>query len=158
MSVETTVTLPLPALLMQVKMAALARMFSGLADAGYPDIRESHGCVFGYIDVERGSRLTELAERSRLTKQAVGEAVTELERLGYLERVPDPADGRAKIIRLTERGHDAWQTTRRLFADVEREWAERFGEDLVASMREAAERIVELESAQRLTGSTASPS
>jgi DNA-binding MarR family transcriptional regulator len=158
MSFATTVTLPLPALLLQVKMAALARMFSGMADAGFPDVRESHGCVFGYIDAERGSRLTELAERSRLTKQAVGEAATDLERLGYLERVPDPADGRAKIIRLTERGQDAWQTTRRLLAEVEGEWAERLGEDLVAGMREAAERIVVLENAQRLTGSTASPS
>ena len=144
--VPITVTQPLPALLMQVKEAALKRLFLGMADAGFGDIREGHGCVFGHIDAEHGSRLTELAERSGLTKQAVGEAVSELERLDYVERVPDPGDGRAKIIRLTERGHDAWQTSRRLFADIEREWGERLGEDLVACMREAAARIVDLES------------
>jgi DNA-binding MarR family transcriptional regulator len=138
---------PLPALLTQVKQAALGKLFVRMAEAGFGDVREGHGCVFGFIDVEHGSRLTDLAERSRLTKQAVGEAVAELERKGYLERVPDPRDGRAKVIKLTERGHDAWLTSRRIFAEIEREWAEQLGAELLAGLREAAERIVELESA-----------
>ena len=66
-----------------------------------------------------------------MTKQAVGEAVTELERLGYAERVPDPTDGRAKIIKLTDRGVEACLTGRRIFAEIEREWAEELGEELV---------------------------
>jgi DNA-binding MarR family transcriptional regulator len=138
---------PLPALLTQVKQAALQRMLVRMAEAGFGDVREGHGCVFGFIDAEHGSRLTDLAERSGLTKQAVGEAVAELERKGYLERVPDPRDGRAKVIKLTERGHDACLTGRRLFAEIEREWAEQLGEDLMAGLREAAERIATLESA-----------
>src|ERR687898_799338 len=101
---------PLPALLVQVKHAALERMSLGLDEAGFGDVREGHGCVFGFIDVEHGSRLTDLAERAGLTKQAVGEAVAELERKGYLKRVPDPQDGRAKIIKLTERGLEACLT------------------------------------------------
>src|SRR5918999_4052339 len=101
--VPITVTQPLPALLMQVKEAALKRLFLGMADAGFGDIREGHGCVFGHIDAEHGSRLTELAERSGLTKQAVGEAVGELGKLGYVEGGPDPRDGRAEIIRPTPR-------------------------------------------------------
>jgi DNA-binding MarR family transcriptional regulator len=148
MSVEPiTITRPLPGLLHHVKKAALPRVFAGMADAGFGDIREGHGCVFGHIDPEHGSRLTELAEGSGVTKQAVGEVVSELERLGYVERVPDPGDGRAKIIKLTERGYDAWQTSRRLFAEIERDWAERLGEDRIASLRETAERILELENA-----------
>jgi DNA-binding MarR family transcriptional regulator len=103
--------------------------------------------VFGFIDVENGSRLTELAEAAGLTKQAVGEAVTELERRGYLTRAPDPSDRRAKLIKLTDRGVDAYWTARRLFAEVEREWAEELGEDLIATLREAVERISELETA-----------
>ena len=71
--------------------------------AGYPDIRVSHSCVFGNIDVE-GSRLTDLAERANMAKQSVGEVASDLEQRGYVERVADPTDGRAKIIRLTERG------------------------------------------------------
>jgi DNA-binding MarR family transcriptional regulator len=136
---------PLPALLLQVKNAAVQKMFERMADAGYGDVREGHGCVFGFIDLEHGSRLTDLAERSGLTKQAVGEAVGELERKGYVERVPDPEDGRAKIIKLTDRGHDACLTGRRLFAEVEREWAELLGDALVTGLREAAEQIAELE-------------
>ena len=146
---------PLPALLAQVKNVAVKTMFTRMADAGFPDVREGHGCVFGFIDLEHGSRLTDLAERSGLTKQAVGEAVAELERKGYAERVPDPVDGRAKIIRLTDRGMEACLTGRRLFAEIEGEWAERYGEQRIADMRSCAEEIVE---SYRLTGSTASPS
>jgi DNA-binding MarR family transcriptional regulator len=148
MSVEPfTQARPLPALLQQVKHAAIEKMFGRMAEAGFGDVREGHGCVFGFIDLEHGSRLTGLAERAGLTKQAVGEAVAELERKGYVERVPDPDDGRAKIIKLTERGREACLTGRRLFAEVEQEWAEQLGPELVGGLREAAERIVELESA-----------
>jgi DNA-binding MarR family transcriptional regulator len=146
---------PLPSLLAQVKHLAVQDMFGRMAAEGFEDVREGHGCVFGFIDLEHGSRLTELAERSRLTKQAVGEAVAELEQKGYVERVPDPLDGRAKIIKLTPRGHDACLTGRRLFAEIEREWVERHGEERVAALRECAEEIAD---AYRLTGSTASPS
>jgi DNA-binding MarR family transcriptional regulator len=142
---------PLPALLAQVKNIAVKRMFSRMADAGFPDVREGHGCVFGFVDLEHGSRLTDLAERAGLTKQAVGEVVAELERKGYAQRVPDPYDGRAKIIRLTERGVEASLTGRRLFAEIEREWAEEYGQELVDQLREVAERIAERE-AQRVPG------
>ncbi len=136
---------PLPALLMEVKVAAVKKVFARLRDKGFNDVREGHGCVFGFIDLEHGSRLTDLAERAGLTKQAVGEAVAELERLGYIERVPDPKDGRAKIIKLTPRGLEACLTGRRIFAQIEREWAEQLGEELIAGLREAAERIASAE-------------
>jgi DNA-binding MarR family transcriptional regulator len=132
---------PLPGVLSQLKDFAVQDMFSRMAARGFEDIREGHGCVFGFIDLEQGSRLTDLAERSGLTKQAVGEAVAELERKGYLERVPDPEDGRAKIIKLTARGVDAALTGRRLFKEIEDEWGERYGEERVASLRECAEEI-----------------
>jgi DNA-binding MarR family transcriptional regulator len=132
---------PLPAVLAQVKNLAVEDMFGRMAARGFADVREGHGCVFGFIDLEHGSRLTDLADRSGLTKQAVGEAVAELERKGYLERVPDPEDGRAKIIKLTERGVEAARTGSRLFAEIEAEWAERHGEERVAVLRECAEEI-----------------
>jgi len=111
-----------------------------MADTGYSDIRITHGCVFGNIDPD-GSRLTDLAERAHMTKQTVGEVVTELGQLGYLERVPDPGDGRAKIIRLTERGRAAQALGRELIDEIEQEWAERFGAERVAALREALEMI-----------------
>jgi DNA-binding MarR family transcriptional regulator len=141
--------LPLPALLTEVKIAAIDKLRERIADAGHPEIREGHGCVFGFIDLEHGSRLTDLALSAGLTKQAVGEAVSELEKLGYVSRVPDPNDGRAKIIKLTDRGMDAVIKGRRIFGEIEREWAEQIGPELVASMREAALRIATLEAEKR---------
>jgi DNA-binding MarR family transcriptional regulator len=111
-----------------------------IATTEYSDIRVSHGCVFGTIDPE-GSRLTELAERAHMTKQSVGEVADDLEHRGYVERVPDPNDRRAKIIRLTERGQEAREVGRGLIDDIERDWAERFGEERIAELREALEAI-----------------
>jgi DNA-binding MarR family transcriptional regulator len=108
--------------------------------AGFTDIRPGHGCVFGTIDPQ-GSRLTDLAQRANMTKQSVGEATSDLEQHGYLERVPDPNDGRAKIIRLTQRGREAQAIGRQLIDDIEREWTQRYGEERVVALREALEAI-----------------
>jgi DNA-binding MarR family transcriptional regulator len=106
-----------------------------LTARGHPEIRDGHGCVFGNIEPD-GSRLTELAERAGLTKQAVGEVVADLERLGYVERTPDPTDGRAKIIRLSERGAEAQAAGFAILADIERRWGERYGAERMAVLRE----------------------
>jgi len=111
-----------------------------LAETPYDDIRITHGCVFGNIDPE-GTRLTDLAERARMTKQSVGEVTSDLEQRGYVERVADPSDGRAKIIRLTERGRAAQALGVGLIDELEQEWGERFGADRVAALREALEAI-----------------
>jgi len=111
-----------------------------VADTPYSDIRITHGCVFGNIDPD-GSRLTDLAERAHMTKQSVGEVATELERRGYLERVPDPDDGRAKIIRLTGRGREARALGFQIMDEMERDWGERFGVERVAALRDALEVI-----------------
>ena len=63
-----------------------------------PDLRAAHTALFPHLDLE-GVRLTELARRVGVSKQAVGQLVDDLERMGALERVPDPSDGRAKLIR-----------------------------------------------------------
>jgi DNA-binding MarR family transcriptional regulator len=132
---------PLPWLLTELKQAAIDELHRRLAERGYTEIRDGHGCVFRFIDAE-GSRLTDLAERSGYTKQAVGEVVVDLEGLGYVERTPDPADGRAKIIRLTERGREAFAAAMTIFADIERDWAERVGEERMATVREVLEELV----------------
>jgi DNA-binding MarR family transcriptional regulator len=108
--------------------------------AGFGDIRPGHGCVFGNI-APQGSRLTDMAERARMTKQSVGEVTTDLERRGYLERLPDPADGRVKIIRLTDRGREAQRVGRQLIDEIERDWAKRYGEAEIAALRETLEAI-----------------
>ena len=112
-----------------------------VAAAGYPDIRPGHGCVFGGIDPENGSRLTDLADKAMMTKQTVGEVVSDVERRGYVERVPDPEDGRAKIIRLTTKGRDVYLTGWELNHELEQEWVKRFGKDHVAALRAALELV-----------------
>jgi DNA-binding MarR family transcriptional regulator len=138
---ETTIRHPLIRLLENGFDAFAEEMTRRVAQTEYSDIRITHGCVFGNIDADTGSRLTDLAERANMTKQSVGEVATELERKGYLERVPDPADGRAKIIRLTERGREAQALGLEVIDEIEREWAERYGTERVAALRDALEAI-----------------
>ena len=144
--VDDTQNIPLPPLLGEVKELAIAELHRRLQEEGFEQIRQGHGCVFRFIDVE-GSRLTDLADRSQLTKQAVGEVVTDLERMGYVERVPDAADGRAKIIRLTGPGIEAHHAAVRIFGEIEARWAERYGEERIALLRELLEEIVATEGA-----------
>jgi DNA-binding MarR family transcriptional regulator len=131
---------PLPALLQDLAEAQIAELHARLEALGFAEIRQSHGCVFSTID-EHGSRLTELAERSGLTKQSVGEAVADLERLGYVERVPDRADRRAKTIKLTPHGADALAAASQIFADIEDRFADEVGEERYADFRETTERL-----------------
>jgi len=80
--------------------AALARMRDEMGVAG---IRASHTSLFPFIELG-GTRLTDLAARLGVTKQAAGQLVEDLEQMGVLERAPDPADGRAKLVRFSARG------------------------------------------------------
>ena len=96
-----------------------------LEAAGFPDSPPSFHPVFENIDPD-GTRLTTLANRAGLTHQSVGEVVAILERRGLVERVPDPADGRAKLVRLTESGRNLVRTAVKVIADIEREWTDRW--------------------------------
>jgi DNA-binding MarR family transcriptional regulator len=137
----------LVALLGSVKDELLEEMYHRVAAAGYPGLRPSHGCVFRYLDVD-GSRLAELAERSGMTKQAFGEHVANVEALGYVERVADPQDGRAKLVVPTPRGREALILGRQVFADLEREWAEAIGVERVRGLRETLQEIHALQVAR----------
>ena len=75
----------------------------GLRAAGCGDITRSQGIVMHMLDRE-GTRITAIATRARISVQSVSELVNALEKQGYLERRPDPADGRAKLVMLTAKG------------------------------------------------------
>ena len=103
--------------------AARARYVErGLASAGHAAIRQPHLPVFEYIDRVRGSRITYLAGHANITVQAMGELVDHLARHGYVERMPDPTDGRAKLVRLTARGLAIYALAGRLVSEVEATW------------------------------------
>jgi DNA-binding MarR family transcriptional regulator len=133
--------IPIPGLLQLTHDVFERELYPALAAAGYGDLRPGHGCVFGTITPE-GARLTVLAERAQLTKQAVGEVVSELEQRGYVERVPDPDDRRAKIIRLTDRGEAAWKFGHSRIDAMRRRWEERYGKDRVDTMVDVLQQIV----------------
>jgi len=111
-----------------------------LEQTEFADIRPTHGCVFRFVRGP-GMRLTVLAEMAGMTKQSVGEVVDDLVARGYVKRIPDPEDKRAKLICLTERGERAQATGRALFAKVEERWAERYGAKRMAQLRELMEEI-----------------
>lgn len=96
------------------------------AAAGFTDIREPHLHVFGSIGSD-GVRLSELASRVQLSLATVSELVSDLERLGYLERRPDPSDGRAKLIFPTPHGRHALDAAGDRVAGIEVHWAELVG-------------------------------
>jgi DNA-binding MarR family transcriptional regulator len=93
--------------------------------SGFPDSPPSFHPIFENLDPE-GTRLTVLAARAGLTHQSVGEVVTELERRGYVERIPDPTDKRARLVSLTDRGRDLVRVAVRHITDIEREWGDRW--------------------------------
>ena len=111
------------------------RVQAGFAKAGLHEIRPAHNPIFQWLPVE-GARVTELAERIGTTKQAVGYLVDYLEANGYLERVRDPRDGRALLVRRTKKGWRVNQTARKLVGEVQADWAGRIGEDRMAQLRE----------------------
>jgi len=136
--------IPLPGLLDIASEALFAEFRAELERSEYGDIRPTHGCVFRFVQGE-GLRLTEIAERAKLTKQSVGEIVDDLVQRGYAKRIPDPDDRRAKLICLTERGEAAQAHGRKLFAKVEKRWAQRYGAERIAALRELLEEIAAAE-------------
>lgn len=142
---------PLSALLTQARDIIVKGLHDELAEEGFEGIRPVHGSVFRNIDPE-GSRLTTLAERAGLTKQAIGELIDDLQRLGYLERVVDEADRRAKIIRLTGQGRLAQTTARRILVEIERGWARLLGEERAGILRRSLEEVIAADAAGTAPG------
>lgn len=112
----------------------------GLAAQGFPDFRPAHGTIGQHI-ADEGSRITELAQLAQVSKPTIVYLVNDLERLGYVERVRDPADGRAKLVRLTKRGMQAQQEARAIVARIEEDWGRTLGKRDFAHLRELLGRL-----------------
>lgn len=136
--------LPLHGLLEFAFDAVIEEFLTELEQSEFNDVRLAHGCVFRYMK-ERGLRLTEIAERGNMTKQSAGEVVDDLVALGYVERVPDPDDRRAKLVCLTERGEAAQAYGFYILAEIEKRWGERYGAERVAGLRAILEEIAAVE-------------
>ena len=117
--------------------AVLHRRF---AERGHPEIRPPHGNVMQFLD-DAGTRVSVLAERAQITKQSMAELVLHLERLGYVERVPDPSDRRAKLVRATPRGKQLYAIARDVVAEIEADWTKRLGKAKMRQLRELLEEL-----------------
>ncbi|ONI86860.1 MarR family transcriptional regulator [Saccharothrix sp. ALI-22-I] len=119
------------------------RVFAALAEAGFDDVTPAQARVFQWIGHD-GSRLTELAEAARITKQTAGFLVDQLERAGYVERTRDPTDARARLVRIAERGQRAIPVGLAAVAQVQREWTAHLGRRRMAAMHDALIRLREI--------------
>lgn len=111
-----------------------------LRDAGFGDIRQHHANVFAFVPIE-GIQVSELARLARVTKQSMANAVEQLERMGYIERRPDPADRRGRLVVLSERGQAVRPVGVRSGLEVEERWARSLGETELEQLRS---RLLEL--------------
>ena len=124
----------------EIRAALIDEVQRRVNTAGYGDVKAIHDCVFRYLNPD-GTRLQELATRSQMAPQSIGWHVDELERLGYVERVPDPSDRRAKLIRPTKQGLAFMATTKRALADIEQQWIKALGKDTLTQLRDTLAAI-----------------
>ena len=106
------------------------------------DLREPHLHIFGNVGID-GIRLTELAARAQLSLATTSELVSDLQRLGYLERRPDPADRRAKLIFPTARGRQALHDAGNRVAEIEQHWSNLVGESRFAEACSTMQAILD---------------
>ena len=104
----------------------VANLHDRLAEAGYGEITPSHGLVFQYLE-EEGSRITNLAAHTSMTKQSMSALVYQLEGFGYLERKNDPLDARAVLFILTEKGQTLKRKARQFNYQFEKRWEKKLG-------------------------------
>lgn len=116
------------------------RIFAELAELGYDDITYSQGRLIQRM-APGGSRLTDLAEQAHITKQSAGFLVDRLVQTGYVERVPDPTDARARLIRAAPRGERAIAEAAGIVARVEAEWTAYLGARDMAALRRILTRL-----------------
>ena len=120
-----------------------AAIIERLAASGHAAIRPAHAKVFEHIGRD-GARVADMAAAAQITKQSMSELVDDLQAAGYVERIADPADRRAKIVRLTDAGWDAVVIARHVLEGLHRQLRQRLGErryngllsDLIAVLQE----------------------
>jgi DNA-binding MarR family transcriptional regulator len=132
----------LPRLLLEAHRALAAELDDDLEERGYPDLRPGHASVFLAVDRRGGTRLTNLARRARMTKQGMMLTVDELEERGYVRRVPDPEDARAKLVRLTAKGRRVAAEYRRAVQGLEQRARRDLGDRRYDALREGLEALV----------------
>ncbi|MCG8923670.1 MarR family winged helix-turn-helix transcriptional regulator [Lentzea sp. CC55] len=118
------------------------RVLAAVTAAGF-EITQAQARVLMRVGPD-GTRLTELAEAAQVTKQTAGFLVDQLEKAGYVERVPDPTDGRARLVRVTGKAKEAVPVADAEIARIEVEWEQHIGKRRMTQLREALDMLGEI--------------
>jgi DNA-binding MarR family transcriptional regulator len=119
------------------------RIFRAVQDAGFDDWTLTQCRVFQRID-PGGSRLTDLAIQSQMSKQSTGVLVDQLERLGYVRRAPDPSDGRARLIVIEQRGQRAIDVAMTALDEILAEWEAYLGTRNYTVLQQVLDQLREI--------------
>lgn len=119
------------------------RVFAALTAGGHAELTPAKARLVARIGTD-GSRLTDLAAQAQVTKQTASTLADQLVRAGYLERVPDPTDGRARLFRLTPTGRSAADLANRTADKVQSEWISHLGKRAAADLRKTLTALREV--------------
>jgi DNA-binding MarR family transcriptional regulator len=119
-----------------IERAAHRAMLEAIHEAGYPYMRMPHIALMAHMTTE-GLRITEFADLMQVTKSAASQLVTFLEGRGLVERVPDPSDGRATLVRATRASEAGFRAARQRYAEIEEEWERAIGPEGLAELARA---------------------
>lgn len=128
--------LPTSLLMFIASRSAANRIFEALQERGFDDSTIAQSRLMMGIDPD-GTRLSVLAERAQIAKQTATALVDKLERAGYVERVADPTDGRARLVRMTARAKSVIPYARAEEERIEEEWRAHLGAERMQQLREA---------------------
>jgi DNA-binding MarR family transcriptional regulator len=119
------------------------RVLADLATAGFDDITVAQARVMARVGAN-GTRLTELAEQARVTKQTATFMVDQLERAGYVHRIPDPTDARARLVTFADRGLVAQEIARRTEVVIQDEWTRHLGHRTTTRLHQILTQLREI--------------
>jgi DNA-binding MarR family transcriptional regulator len=139
---ENLFALTVPALVQVLSRRDANRLRADFAAQGFAELRPAHAVVLAPL-FGGGRRAADIADLLGVTRQAVAQVVQDLEAGGYVRRLADPGDARAKLICLTARGRAALRAMRASRLAVEREWAERLGPQRLEDLRTALTQLIQ---------------
>lgn len=116
------------------------RMRAELAARGYPWHQSAAGEVLAHLGPS-GISQAQLTERMGLSKQAVQQLVDQLEAQGVVGRAPDPNDGRAKRIVLTELGLRDFAERNKVKRQIEQQYRDKLGPEAFAALESALAKL-----------------
>jgi DNA-binding MarR family transcriptional regulator len=130
-----------PALVNLVAASGAPRLRAAFAAAGLDGVRPAQAVALVPL-AAGGLHASDLADRLSVSRQAVAQAIAPLERHGYVSRLPDPADARARIIELTPRGRQALRVMRSNALDLEKRWENVLGRRRLGELRATLELLL----------------